>query len=346
MEITTQLPIFRAPVRALPQPTIQSNPQNEQTETVTLSGARPQEVAQLPQAVQIKAEPKAPTGLPTGPLVQFSEEAPKLEHSSLDGFLTRLCGTAPIPVITAVDVNWDKGAEVVSNAQKFVIPVPQFEGEPLIYPAGAKDKDGNSIAGKPIVDWQGQPIGEKGVVFFNAKDQAWQAVKSDGQGVVIMNQITEPQGQQLLGKVKELTGGDPGKLTLEQFKEVLSFANSEIGWQKPDMYNSDRDFIKKKMNALESTETGIPQFGLFRRDDRDVCKALFAEGPAEFQAPTSGGVMVNQPIGEEGAVLLRQPDGKTFLYRKVENVAMEETYTHKDGRKLGVSDLPKFEPKA
>lgn len=276
--------------------------------------------------------------------VDLSGAQGNLEQTKgLGSFLTRLCGTPPVAVITAQDVNWDKGAEVVSNAQKFVIPVPTFEGEALIYPEGAKDKDGKSIAGNPIVDWQGQPIGEKGVVFFNPKDQAWQAVKSDGQGVVILNQVTEPQGQKLIAKIKDLTGGDPSLLSLDQFKDVLSFATSEVGWEKPDMYNSDRDFIKKKMNALEATDTGIAQFGLFRRDDRDVCKALLAEGPAEFQAPTSGGVLVKQPIGEEGGVLLRQPDGKAFLFRKIDIEAMQETYTHKDGRKLSVSELPKHQ---
>ena len=303
MQIHSQLSTFRDTTR--PRPATLSGPKD----SVTLSGAQ-------------------------GNLEQTK---------GLGSFLTRLCGTPPVAVITAQDVNWDKGAEVVSNAQKFVIPVPQFEGEALIYPEGAKDKDGKSIAGNPIVDWQGQPIGEKGVVFFNPKDQAWQAVKSDGQGVVILNQVTEPQGQKLIAKIKDLTGGDPSLLSLSQFKDILSFASSEVGWEKPDMYNSDRDFIKKKMNALEATDTGIAQFGLFRRDDRDVCKALLAEGPAEFQAPTSGGVMVKQPIGEEGGVLLRQPDGKAFLFRKIDIEAMQETYTHKDGRKLSVSELPKHQ---
>lgn len=254
-------------------------------------------------------------------------------------------GVAVTRPITAQDVNWDKGADVVSNAQKFVIPVPKFEGEPLIYPEGAKDKDGNSIAGKPVVDWQGAPIGDKGLVFFNPKDQAWQAVKSDGEGVVIMNQVTEAQGKKIMDKIQTLTGqNDPANLTLGQFKEVLSFATSpEVGWEKPDMYNSDRGFISKKMNALETQDTHIPQYGLFRRDDRDVCKALFAEGPGEFEAPTSGGITVKQPIPPEGGVLVRQPDGKVFLYRKIDLEAMEETYTHKNGSPLKCSDLPRHQ---
>lgn len=44
---------------------------------------------------------------------------------------------------------------------------------------------------------------------------------------------------------------------------------------------------------------------------------------------------------DKGAVLVRQPDGKVFLHRKV-----DIEYAHKDGRKLTVSELPKHEPKA
>jgi len=273
---------------------------------------------------------------------------------------------ATTPTITSSQINWDLGADVVSSAQKFVIPVPQFAdgGEPLVYPAGAKDKDGNllvytedskdkdgnslaHLAGQPlpIMDWEGKPIGDMGVVFFNPKDQSWQAVKADGQGVVIMNQMTEDQGKALMDKI----GADPGKLTLEQFKDVLTFAaTTEYDDQGlvtregcGDMYNSDRSFISKKMNAMETSETGIAQYGMFRRDDRDVCKVVFAEGPSEFEALTSGGVMVKQPIPEEGALLLRQPDGKGHLYRKIESQAFVETYKNKDGSAIELDKLPR-----
>lgn len=286
----------------------------------------------------------------TGGLAQL--ESPKAPgfNASIDGCLANLAQAAEllgtgeaseargVKTITAANVNWDLGTEVVSNAQKFVIPVPQFAdgGEPLVYPDGAKDKDGKDLGGTPIMDWQGQPIGDKGVVFFNQKDQAWQAVKADGQGVVIMNQMTEEQGKALMAKI----GGNPANLTLEQFKDVLSYASSdEVGCK--DMYNSDRSFISKKMNAMESSDTGVPQYGLFRRDDRDVCKVLFAEGPADFEAPSGGGVLVHQPIGEEGGVLLRQPDGKVFLYRKIDNEAFVETYTTKNGGSINLDELPR-----
>lgn len=275
----------------------------------------------------------------SGGLAQLDSPLVTSDFSSdIDGCLAKLAGTSDtkeVRTITAGQVDWDKGADVTSNARKFIMPVPNFEGEPLIYPDGAKDKDGNSIAGTPIKDWQGQPIGDKGVVFFNPKDQSWQAVKSDGQGVVIMNQMTEEQGKALMDKV----GGDPMNMSLGQFKEFLSFASSEVGCK--DMYNSDRGFIEKKMNAIESSPSGFPQFGMFRRDDQDVCKALFTKGPAEFDAPTTGGILVKLQIPEEGGVLLRQPDGKGFLFRKIDNEVFEETYKNKDGTQVSVGDLPR-----
>ena len=201
-------------------------------------------------------------------------------------------GPKTVGTVKSEQLDFEKGTEVVSGAQKFILPVPQFQdgGEPLVYPKGATDKSGASIAGKPITDWEGKPIGqpgEKGVVFFNHKDQSWQAVKADGNGVIIMNQVDEKQGKALMDKI----GKDPSKLSLQEFKGVLEHASgSPDNKEKPglglgDMYNSDRDFIKSKMNKLETSDSGIPQYGLHRRDDRDVCQAVYIGGSGEGPPP-------------------------------------------------------------
>jgi hypothetical protein len=308
--------------------------------------AAPQQTAAPAQPAEFKYQGSTIQTTNTGALVQFDSglssvglenEHPEFQAMAWGMDMGFLREAKTITSITSKDVDWDKGAAVVSNAQKFVIPVPQFVGggEALIYPDGAKDKDGNNIAGKPILDWENKPIGDQGVVFFNQKDQAWQAVKADGNGVVIMNQMTEAQGAKLMEKI----GGDPSNLSLAQFKEVLSYASSEdVGCK--DMYNSDRAFISKKMNAMEASETGVPQFGMFRRDDKDVCKALFVSGPADFAADSSGGVLVHQPIGEEGAVILRQPGSPD---RKIDNQSFIETYLNKNGTKISIDSLPRAE---
>ena len=177
------------------------------------------------------------------------------------------------------NISFNKSLPTISNAQKFILPIPAAVGEPLVYPAGAtQENDAGevvSIAGQPILDWEGNAIGEQGVVFFNAKDRSWQAVGNDGQGVIIMNQVTEDQSKRLIEKIRS-HADSPMELILEQIKAVLRFAQEDL--KITDMYNSGRDFIKQKMNPIESCDCGIEELGLHRRDDRDICQAILVEG--------------------------------------------------------------------
>ena len=328
-------------------------------ESVTLSATPVKAEVVAPAKTEAKAEaPAAPkventavrdTG--TEPIVVLDAAGPsgKAEHNSeIDGFLTKFlpdsAAAKDVGTVTQNQFNFDRGTEVVSSAQKFIIPVPTFSetggGEDLVYPEGAKDGDGKSIGGQPITDWKGNPIGgpgEKGVVFFNHKDQSYQAVKADGNGVVILNQVTDEQGKKLQDKI----GKDPGKLSLQEFKGALEYAHSDLG--VGDMYNSDRDFIKSKMNAMENSETGVPQYGLHRRDDRDVCHAVYVEGQGEFKGPAA-----TPQKFENGAVLLRQPNSKAddgFSYRLIQPDAFKETYTNKNGTAIELDKMETQEPK-
>ncbi len=246
---------------------------------------------------------------------------------------------APPRHLTHSQFNFDAGTEVVSSAQKFIIPVPQFEGEDLVYPQGAKGANGEDLSGKPMVDWEGNPIGgpgEKGLVFFNHKDQSWQAVKADGKGVVILNQVTQAQGERLSQRI----GGDPSSLTLGEFKEVLEFAHGDLGIG--DMYNSDRDFIRDKMDPMECCQSGVPEYGLHRRDDRDLCHAVLVLGSGTFQGPAA-----SPQRFDDGAVLVRQPDRKAeggYGYQLVQPDIFLETYKHKDGRGLTLGQIAQQDP--
>lgn len=225
-------------------------------------------------------------------------------------------------------VSFANAADVISSAQKFILPLPKLDGggEPLVYPKG------HEKAGQAVTDWQGKPIGERGVVFHNDKDDAVQAAKADGNSVVIINQVSEEQAAALM---KHLNGRDPNKLSLSEVKETLSFARDELGLG--DMYNSDRDFIKSKMNALEDHASGLEAFGLHRRDDRDVCNAVFVEGKGEF----TGSATTHK--FEDGAVVLRQMDSKTkeYGYRVVQPDTFAETYRNKDGSPIDLDALPR-----
>ena len=242
----------------------------------------------------------------------------------------------PQQVFGPENISFGKGVHTISNAQKFILPIPSTAGEPLVYPQGTKAKgatgDLESISGQPILDWQGKPIGKEGIVFFNAKDRSWQAVVSDGQGVVIMNQVTEEQSQKLTARIHELANG-PKELKLKQIKDLLKYAQDELSIT--DMYNSDKEFIRSKMNALESTDSGIEAFGLHRRDDRDICQAVFVEGKGEFQGPAATAQKF-----EDGAVIVKQGDSTRLIQPEI----FAQTYSHLDGKPMDIGSIPKVLP--
>lgn len=237
--------------------------------------------------------------------------------------------TAP-QTIKAEDIDFSTATKVISGAQKFVIPVPAFQdqGEPLVYPAGA-DK-----AGEPIADWQGKPIGDNGVVFFNGKDQSWQAAKGDGQSVIIINNVSEAQAAKITAKINE-SSTDPNALSLAELKDVLNYVREDLGVN--DMYNSDKNFIGSKMNALETTNTGIEAYGLHKRDDRDICLAVRLSGAGAFQGPAA-----SPQKFEDGAVIVKQGDS----VRLVQSDVFEQTYRHASGKPLAASEITAAKPAA
>jgi len=241
------------------------------------------------------------------------------------------CKRAPEPrterrTITPAGLRLDPGSStsVISSAQKFIIPVPPFggRGEPLVYPAGHEQ------AGKPILDYEGKPTGERGFVFFNAKDKSWQAVAGDGQAVIIINEVTADQADRLDQRIKTFQP-DPNMLTVSQLRQVIDFARDELRLR--DMYNSDRSFVKANMTPAVAGEVArvdgkeIEAYGLKKRDDRDICHAVYIPGAFVFEGPATssqkfedGGVIVEQG-GELRGV---QPD--VFL----------RTYRLQDGRPI------------
>lgn len=219
------------------------------------------------------------------------------------------------------DFSAEKSTPVISNAQKFILPVPAFAdgGEPLVHPNGQKQ-------GQPITDWQGNPIGDRGVVFHNPKDSSTQGVQGDGTGVIIMNEVTAAQAEKLKGKVNQM-GGNPNDFNVDQVKELLDYAKNDLGIK--DMYNSDKGFVGSKMNQIESHSSGIEAYGLHRRDDRDVCQAVFVSEVGRFTGNETTHSYSN------GAVILQQGDD----HRLIQPAEFERTYTHVDGSRIAREDL-------
>jgi hypothetical protein len=227
-------------------------------------------------------------------------------------------------IIKAEDIQFGPGLStpVISRAQKFILPVPTLSsaGEKLVYPPH------HEHAGEPITDWQGNPVGDTGVVFFNAKDQAWQAAPGDGSAVIIINEVTEDQATKVIEKIHEFRQ-DPNALSLRELKQVLTFVREELALG--DMYNSTRQFVAEYMtpalkNGEASARSITPEaFGLMKRDDKDICQAAYVPGLFQFQGPTA-----TPQVFKDGGVLIQQGDS----IRGVQPDVFQRTYRHADGR--------------
>ena len=226
------------------------------------------------------------------------------------------------------DFDFAHARPVLSAAQKFVVPVPALEdADPLVYPSGTER------AGQPITDGDGNPVGKKGIVFFNQIDHCYQAAPADGRSVIIINEVTAEQALDLRDFVRAL--GGPDKLSQSTIERVLAHAQKDLGLV--DIYNSTDGFVRSKMTPVDEdrAENGARPWGWLKRDGRDVCHAVFVEGPACFQGPTA----TPQQIPARGGFIVRQDVGGKPNYRMVEAQAMLRTYMNVDGSPLDLADF-------
>jgi hypothetical protein len=183
-------------------------------------------------------------------------------------------------------------------------------------------------AGQPILDYEGKPIGERGLVFFNAKDRSWQAVAGDGRGVIIINEVTPEQADKLDARIRRLRP-DPNQLTVAELKQVLDFARDELGLG--DIYNSDRSFVSAKMTPAApdgspiASGTSIEAYGLMKRDQGEICYALHVPGKFVFEGPAA-----TPQVFADGGVIVRQGDE----FRGVQPDVFLRTYRFEDGKAI------------
>ncbi|GAA5253098.1 hypothetical protein [Candidatus Rickettsia kedanie] len=218
--------------------------------------------------------------------------------------------------------------DVISAAQKFILPVPQLEGggERLIYNAG-KNK------GHDIHNWSGEPIGERGFIFYNYKDNTIQAVQGDGTGVIIFNLVDQEQANKLKSAIHKCNT-NIDQLTLDDLKNIMSFAYDEL--DLGDVYNSDKTFIRNKMKSIERDKI-TECCGLHIRDDRDICQAVYIEGHGQFYGPAATPQQFTQ-----GAVIVKQDQD----YRLVQPDIFVKTYKkYPNAVKIQLADMKVFNPK-
>jgi hypothetical protein len=223
------------------------------------------------------------------------------------------------------DVDFSRARPVVSAAQKFVIPVAVLhDADRLVYPPRHKK------AGQPIVDWDGKALEGKGIVFLNQKDNCVQALAADGRCVIIVNEVSCLQARAIEDFIRELA--EPiEELSKSSLERLLDHLATKL--QLVDVYNSTDDFVRSKMISIGDDRTSgrMRPSGWMKRDDRDVCHAVFVKGLADFAGPAAS----PQKIPTQGAFILRQG----LEYRMVDSQAMMRTYMNLDGSPLDLGDF-------
>ncbi|KAH7707007.1 hypothetical protein AAVH_25760 [Aphelenchoides avenae] len=203
---------------------------------------------------------------------------------------------------TMVDVIFAEGfgAEVYSSTFRIVLPVPVEQGKPLVYPRG------NPCAGTPVLDHNQKPIIGDGLVFVNYMDGNYQAVRSDGNEVIIFGSvildansvpkevraITREDWHAFHALVMDIVpGGKVKHLTLELIEEILTLTkDKEI--QLTDRYNSNRKYV----SGLVPIDVRGDHYGLYRRDDKEPCRAVYVMGDGKFEGK---GTVLRPALGEQ-----------------------------------------------
>jgi len=164
----------------------------------------------------------------------------------------------------------ERGAVVYSEERKFLVPIPTFSGVPLVYPPE------HEFAGKTI---QYQREGAQGVRWWNSITNEWQGVASDDTGVIIINQVTEPEALQLQQWLTDKVG-DPSKLYAKVVLDFINFAKEQTAHC---VYNATRQDFLRTVDPLKwPGQTGWAAYGLHQRKKDDLYRKPVVQpcGPA------------------------------------------------------------------
>ena len=104
-------------------------------------------------------------------------------------------------------------------------------------------------------------------VFFNTKDQSWQAVAGDGQGVIIINEVTKDRADKIYNRIGRFQA-EPQKLSLDQLKkvELRRLRQLEEHYQTPMM------FFGRKVESVSI----VPLCSRFHRTRQVIRKPRFS----------------------------------------------------------------------
>ena len=155
-------------------------------------------------------------------------------------------------ILSKADLNFQNALAVIPATQSFLLPIPAFETDEL-------------SEQQPVLKGSSKSGDNKGVVFLNAKDKSWQQVRSDGEGVVVINDVSPAQSKALLKKVMQLSNNQPENLDKDKIKLFLKFTHA-LGLK--DVFQADKNFVETKMNMIEVWDSGVENLGFHKYQDK------------------------------------------------------------------------------
>jgi len=227
----------------------------------------------------------------------------------------------PLPVIRHTCVDFAHGVLVFSQERKFIVPIPAFPGEPLVFP------EEHPLAGQLI---QYTDEGDEGVRWWNDITHEWQGVVSDGTGAIVINQI----GEEEAGILQEWVArevGTPQQFTFDKVKDFILFSKKETG---KCVYNVGLDKYLGYVNLVDwGGQTGIRGFGLHRKRADEVFRAVlvteeFIFEPAGYQHFPEGCAIISNLKSPGSRCVLKDTFAKTY-------------HLHPSGAEIKLEDLPR-----
>ncbi len=218
-------------------------------------------------------------------------------------------------ILSKADLNFQNALAVIPATQSFTLPIPMFEDENTLSDTAPSK--------------QSKTADNKSVVFLNAKDKSWQMVRTDGEGVIVINDVSPTQSKALLKKVMQLSNNQPEKIDKDKIKLFLKFTHA-LGLK--DVFQADRNFVSTQMNMIEVWDSGVEHLGFYKYQNQKNVLAVRFSGIVSFDDPS-----FSKQTFENGCVVIKGPDDKISAMKPE---SFLKSYTKTNGSPVTLFDIP------
>lgn len=189
-------------------------------------------------------------------------------------------------------------------------------------------KDFTGATDCTYTDWKGIERTDKGLSFYNPKDNSTQVLKQ-ADGCLIMYAESEREKGKI-GRAEKVQSylkkhSDAVK-TAAGIQELITYLNEHVltpesDSDKIDLWDTTTDFIEKKIqNPPEEIEAGTVVVSAKKEEFMD---AIYVEPGFEFQGEATAS---SQIAGEDGAYIIRVPEKEGFSYHMIQSAEFGKAY--------------------